>query len=467
MKKSKLPVSWFKLGTICFLLLFLAITTSSIPSLQGKGKPKPVSTPLILSDSGNIVTCSLSRSNRQLKVWGHYGEVYENVWTADDVYYGAVAIGDIDGDSLKEIVGINFCKIYLGKGRSNYKYKVYLNVYKEGQEGIWITTYSDRDDNNIIEEAPLYYIDFEIALDDLNEKSGNKDEIILRTSRYLAVYEYDHELGKLKKIASRQLSADVLSNENEPFWLRSVTVGDIDGDTVKDILAVGNILPGTENRGYLFICNLPASGSELDLSSLIEVPYNFADNSLRAGNIDGDNQLELCTTAFFQEYDDASSTTKYYSSYILIFDYTTNGVEMYDYVLVPNDTSWPWNHLDVGNLEGDPSQDEIAVLMGNLNQLWIYSWEDGLSFPADGLPTPTIIDLNPSAGISDIVLGDTNYDEINEINIAGTYKLIKPPNKRSSYLAVYKYYNGTYQLLWDTVDADGSEITCLAVDKKI
>ena len=207
MTKSKLPVSWFKLGTICFLLLFLAITTSSIPSLQGKGKPKPVSTPLILSDSGNIVT-SDPRSN-QLRVWGNAGEVYENVWTTDDVYYVAVAIGDIDGDAKREIVGVSYCKIYIGKGKSNYKYKVYLNVYKEGQEGIWITTYSDSDDNNIIEEDPLYRVDFEIVLNDLNDNTGNKEEIILKTRRYLAVYEYDHELGKLKKIASRQLSADV------------------------------------------------------------------------------------------------------------------------------------------------------------------------------------------------------------------------------------------------------------------
>lgn len=462
MKKSKLPVSWFKLETISFILLFLAITTSSIPPLQGKGKPKPVSSPLVLSDSGNIVT--FDPTNNQLKVWGNVGDAFGNYWTADDVYYGAVAIGDIDGDALKEIVGINFCKIYLGKGRREYKYKVYLNVYKEGQEGIWITTYSDSDDNNIIEEAPLSYVDFEIALDDLNKKSGNKDEIILRTRRYLAVYEYDHEAGKLKKIASRQLSADILSHENESFWLRSVTVGDIDGDNVKDILAVGNILPATENRGYLFICNLPASGSELDLSSLIEVPYNFADNSLRAGNIDGDNQLELCTTAFLQEYDDASSTTKYYS-YILIFDYTTNGVEIYDYVLDPNDTSWPWNHLDVGNLEGDTSQDEMAVLMGHLNQLWIYSFESVTSFPPAELPAPTIIDLNPSAAMNDIALGDTNYDGTNEINIVGTYKI--KPTKKNGYLAVYKCYYGDYQLLWDMVDADGSEITCLAVDKKI
>jgi len=369
MRKAKNFTPWFIIGIVVFTLLFFGITISLT---QAKGKPQPVSPQLILADS-NIVTYEGAKD--RLRVWGNDGQGYSNIWTAEGVHYPSIAIGNIDNDGLKEIVGVGYCKKYIGKGkkRKEYQYKIFINAYKESVTGIWKTTYYDEDENNIIEE--LSWLNFEIVLNDIDGDWIN--EIILMTKTYLAVYKYDSKKDKLKKIVSRQLSEDIdiTSNEEEySLRLQSVTVGDIDGDGEKEIIAAGHLI-SIHNEGYIFICNLNLSDSdsspELILKGVTEVDFNFENNSLRAGNFDGDDQMELCSTAY-QNHGNSPNFT--YTPYLLIGDYDGASLNLSSHQL-GDDPSYPWNHLDVGDLDGNSSQDEIAVVIGNSKQIWIYSWD--------------------------------------------------------------------------------------------
>jgi len=457
MRKVNNFLLWFIAGTSVFILLFSGITISP---MQAKGKPQPVSPPLTLAAS-NIVTYEGAKD--RLRAWGNNGDEagYSNIWTAEDVHYSSIAIGDIDGDidGQKEIVGVAYCKQYIGKGkkRSEYQYKIFINAYKENEAGIWKTTYYD-DENNIIEEPS--WLNFEIVLNDIEGDGIN--EIILVTRTYLAVYKYDSAM--LKKIASRQLSKDIpeedFSDGQYSLRLQSVTVGDIDGDDQKEIIAAGHLI-SIHKKGYIFIYNLDAnSESGLVKKQFIPVDYNFGDHSLRAGDFDGDGLMELCATAF--ENDD-SYPNDTYEPYILLWDYDSVQQDyiLHYYYIPTNDTSYPWNHLDVGNLDNDPSRDEIALVVGNSKQLWIYNWSDSQDFTA--LPTPKTIELDPLTAINDIAIGNSNNDDHNEINISGAIKVGK---RWKFYLAVYAPYEESNPI-WEMKDTNGTEVFCIAVDKKL
>jgi len=449
MKKVNNFLLWFIAGTSLFILLFFGITISPT---QAKDKPKPISSRLTLKAS-NIVTYELYKN--RIRVWGNDGdgEGYSNIWTAEEVNYRSIAIGDIDGDGQEEIVGLGVCERVYGKGKNREKeYEIFINVYKEGQQGIWMTTYSDNE-NIIIEEKDTSY--YEIVLNDID--GDNLNEIILMTRTYLTIYKYDNDTGILKKIASRQLSKDIpFDKDVGSFGLKSVTAGDIDRDGQKEIIAAGDLI-STENKGCIFICNLPDSDTELNLKNTIYVEYNFSKNSLRAGDLDRDGYMELCASV----YNMSGSYPNYnYASYLLIWDYVQEAFACEELELEDDEPYLPWNPLDVGNLDNDPTRDEIALVVGHSKQLLIYNWE------TSGFSNLYTIDLNPLTTIVDIAIGDSNSDGNNDINIAGNiYETIK--RIRSSwifYLAVYDVYR---EQLWEQVDSDGEDVFDIAVDNKI
>jgi len=127
MRKVNNFLLWFIAGTSVFILLFFGITISP---MQAKGKPQPVSPKLILAES-NIVTYEGAKN--RLRVWGHNEQGYSNIWTAEDVHYSSIAIGDIDGDidGKEEIVGLGICKRVYGKGKNRGEdYKILLTSIK-------------------------------------------------------------------------------------------------------------------------------------------------------------------------------------------------------------------------------------------------------------------------------------------------------------------------------------------------
>jgi len=428
------------------LILFLGGTF--VPSILAKKpkKPTPTPSPVTLAER-NIIT--FEGGKERLTVWGLTGDNdYSNIWTAEDVIYSSLAIGDIDGIGTREIVGARYCKLYEGKRNGPYFYKAFINVYREKEEGvedgIWTTTYYE-DSNNISEpDSPL---GSELILNDVDGDGIN--EIVMLTTTHLAVYKFNSDVNDvytqaLQKIADCQLSSGDL-REGTEVWLRlqSMSVGDIDNDRNKEIIAVGHLVSISNNMGYVFIYNLsgPDTNGEYYLTEKqkIEVPYNFSKNSLRAGDLDGDGLIEFCSTAYSQS---GTYPNDSYTQYLLVWDDYENGGAWdnpYVYQINPGDTTYQMNYMDIGNLDDNPNQDEIAVLLRSADELVTYSWSPS------GLTEMNRINLDSSIAINRIAIGDSNNDSANEIVIGG-YKKVR--NKQVLYLATY---DKNFSLLWEMV----------------
>ena len=128
------------ISLVCILVFALVFIGFNFLQAQGKpdkdkppGKPKPPPPELSL-DYGDIVT---TESNA-LRVWEYINP--DPKWSTDTPGYSSVAVGDVDGDDVREIVVPEIQEVK-GRGRNAAPYlKIFLNIYKEGESGIWKST---------------------------------------------------------------------------------------------------------------------------------------------------------------------------------------------------------------------------------------------------------------------------------------------------------------------------------------
>ena len=350
------------LVTILVLTLFFVSISFVEAQKEGKGKPKPEQLPLVLNDV-NIVTAEPDRGGR-LRVWG-YNEppsppenMYENIWTAESVHHGSVAIGDVDGDDISEIAVPGSCKITIGKGRSRDSYyRIFINVYKEGISDVWKSTYYS-DVDCIFEENNFWTNEITIA--DVDPYPGN--EIVLITYHWLAVFYYNRDAQELKLIKKTDSFI-----AGKTLILMSVTTADIDEDPEEEILVSTRELGDSgivENQGNVFIF----LDSSLETPDKIDINAYLSDQSLRVGNLDSDIDLEICSTGYVKK------NNGYFQAFIFVWDYNGQWIlhphEIFSYDL----DDWPWVHLDVGDVRGDPLIDEIVVGSSNPDYLALYNY---------------------------------------------------------------------------------------------
>jgi len=374
-----------KLFALIFLLgVFLVIIGFNFvqaekpetPPGQDKGKPEP-SAPLLDLYDYNIVTAEPDGTGH-LHVWGYnaMATAYEKIWTAESVHHSSVAIGDIDGDNKREIVAPTSCRIAgkAGKGpKGTSYYKYYINVYQEDfdasdyERGIWRSTYYDGLDNNIQETN---HWSSEIAIANVDTDSLN--EVVLMTANYIAIFRYDDsetyayngEQGAFQRIA---LQSPEDSVGGISLVLQSLVCGDIDDDGMDEILVAANV-PGLDaNQSYILAYDYNAentdTGLDLKFSKFID-DASIGHQSLRIADLDGDESIELCSTAYI--YDQNGE----YQSYVFIWEQTDDEWfgNRYDFSII-SESNWPWNHLDTGELISTSPGDEIVLSIGNLRKI--------------------------------------------------------------------------------------------------
>jgi hypothetical protein len=418
-------------------IFFLLITCSTHQAPRFKMKPTVLTLTL---KANNIVVTQDEYSNEpcgrgRLHVWSYEDGNYENTWTAKTFNYSCVEIGDIDGDPKREIVALACCKMTeIKQGDESEYYKYFISVYKEDEKvgqndmGLWRTTYYDDLKNNIREDENFW--PKEIKLEDVD--GDNIKEIIVIAGHWLAIYKYDpmatykhdNTLGTLKKIAEVQPNISKM-----PIRLKSIAIRALEEKPGKEIIVSANreriekYIAGVYSRyieddGYLFFYHF--DNGSLVLSSYLSVKAFLTNQSLRAGDLDHDGTLELCSTGCKKEGDMCQG-------YIFIWDYASHW-ELHEIpVGAPEylggnkvvETYFPQNHLEVGELNITHPGDEIVITLQHQMLITLCYW--------NGNNILTTINNAPLydyyfVEIGNVYLDDSDGDNKDDIIVIGTGK---------------------------------------------
>lgn len=409
------------ISLVCILAFALVFIGFHFLQAQGKpdkdkppGKVKPAPE-LLLFEPPNIVT---TESNA-LRVWNCAlgpSDSMNPIWSTKIPGYNSVAVGDVDGDNLKEIVVPEIKEIRKKGGNAPCAgpFKIFLNVYKEGQSDIWESTegYGKGLGGGYVEDPARFA---EVVIDDVDQ--DGVDEVILRTANYLAIFKYI--AGKLQ-IASWINVSDLKLDIKAIFY--AVTTGDIPKDSggYEDKEIIVFVKEWTENfdEGWIFIF-------DKDLTSwdeIIAIPSIRGGESLRVADLDGDTSPEICLTGSRESLDTG------WQPYVFVWDFYINAWNPSE-VYIPNwdinaTNTTPYVGLDVGELYGNSTNGEEIVVYSNLPntsdyQLIIYKYDH-----TNGIFMPSC-PVQVQAHISNVEIGDVVNDNSgrNEIIAAGRAKL--------------------------------------------
>ena len=193
-----------RIGIVCFVVFCLCMLLAGSAVAKKPVKPEPPPPPqeteggILSLDGINIVTVQ-PWEDGSLHVWSDnsVSPVWSNIvpdssWTLLDVYHRAVAIGDLDGNGLKEILvhaacsyngdSVTFINAY--EGEDKQVDPLQIRDYIDGIQDPWWTTYYSPDD--FVEQGTS--IRDQIIAADL-DKNGD-DEIVLITSEYISIFDF-------------------------------------------------------------------------------------------------------------------------------------------------------------------------------------------------------------------------------------------------------------------------------------
>ncbi len=392
-------------------VLTVAIVFVSINFVHAKKKqqePPPI--PLLELYPVNIVTAQPG-GDGLLKVWGYPGmeELYDNIWTTEGIHHASVAIGDADNNGLTEIVAPTYRRVREGTGKSGKDsyYEMFFNVYNDeennDEENIWLSS------EIFMEDGPYWTHEITIAdvdgLDDVNGNPGN--EVVMITTTQLVVYRYEGAEFNI-------ISSTIPSVNGYTLDLESVTVGDIDGDNVNEILVSANA-EGVDNLGYVLIFDF--DGATLNpFPEILPIDANLSGQSLRVGDLNGSEGLEICSTGY-RKVDDI------YEAYIFIWDSRGSLINDGHRIFAGFEyENRPWVHLDVGDIDGVLG-DEIVLGSSHPDLLILYSWDgNNLNHIGEGI-NPEGIHPGCNIMINKVYIADADCDDVNEIIACGFGRL--------------------------------------------
>jgi hypothetical protein len=369
-----------------------------------------------LTPTTNIVTAEPDGGGR-LRIWAYQGDPqgYANIWTADNVHYDAVAIGDVDDNpDTMELVGTTGYRVTEGSGKSRTTYyKMFFDVYHEGISGVWKTS-------EFVPEDRVYWSN-EIVIADVDPAEGNGNEVVLLTPHWLVLYKYNGDTFAIRSSYSfpENLSA------------KSVAVGnlDIDGDLE---VVVSVIRPGSdyENEGYLYLFDYDA-GLTLR-SDPIFIDARMEQSSLCVSDLDGDGDLEICSTGYRKPGDSAGN---------LLLDQPLS--------LALDPTMMPYWTLAVGQLDSDPAEEIVVEIRDPTREIKIYKYTPDNSDNIEEIEViDTITITDPSVIRGNVHVADSDGDGTHEVIAYGSYRSDRRSNTGRFYLEVFENDGSGWASVW-------------------
>lgn len=346
-------------------------------------------------------------------IFGYNGTSYEVEWKNDPSLSGAVAIGDVDGDSVPEIVvGGNYGYIYTLDGVT-HEIKWKSPILGFGELGAYICkiAISDVNNNGINEiiattcDGYLYifgssyeqeYLSEDLgtylhglALGDV-DNDGVVEIIISNYEGYISVFGYNNVTYEL------EWTSDYLDK-----YAYGLEVGDVDNDNISEIIV------GTHNYIFILAYNNTILSYDLEWQSEHKIDDFYLRDiwGLAVGDVDYDNVQEIVAFRTF--------------GYILIFGYNGSGYEL---EWKSENLGYGWDGgVEVGDIDNDGKL-EIVVGFGHIfvfsynNTTYELEWKsEWLGVDAGELDWIAIGDIDAD-NQTEIVIGCTGYFYIVGIN---------------------------------------------------
>lgn len=358
----------------------------------------------------------------RLRVWGfRRPDDFRNIWSVatsktNTVKHSSVAMGDIDGDGLAEVIVPAYAKAKFVRGeKESVFYKIFLNIYKQGKKGIWKSTfYSDGD---CLWEDSQFWMN-EVALANVDHDPAN--EVILKSATGLAVYKYLPGPDEIK------MTAIIPSfKAKQGIFLNSVAVGDLDGMPPSEIVVSANLfVPGKPlSSGMIFVVQVQNKGLEVVKS--ISVDAILTRNSLRMGNVLPGNNMEFFTTGYRRKSGELEG---------FLLGWDAAGERIVD-LPIPESRSdqIPSAKLAIGDLTFEAGED-IVVIQNRPSALLLYSWAGEKLELIKKAPLD-----DPTIGLNDIRIADTDGDGRNEIIVGGAARVVSDKTIPHFFLGVFGY----------------------------
>ena len=348
--------------------------------------PKNYAPLLVEQTLPQLVSENYWPTGKKIYQFKYSGGNYEDTWASDsipDISLVSVDIGDVDNDTVKEIVAVAsyFIReetVGRGKNRVTYQYydsKIYL--YESGSLG-----------------APNWESPF------LGETLFKTKDIIIGD----ADNDGDNELLLLQDVYRDQTKVDIYEWNGSGFqWTTSSPIfdygcwlnfdlGDADNDGGNEI-----IVP-LFGPGYSVVFKYDKiDGWSFVLTETIEIAYSpgdpiFIDYS-RARDSDNDGKNEIV----------AGGNNKR----LMIWKYNESS-EAYDTVFVSEDLGGFTQGVDVGDIDGD-GQKEILVGASQSETIYVYRYNNESS------GYENVNSFFIGTGMGDLIVGDPNQDGKPEI----------------------------------------------------
>jgi len=388
--------SVFYFLTILFLSLLLSCseeppTSVDVENLDKKPIKDPPTEPLVLLDADNQIVGSSwgqGRNNKsKIYVWTHSGG-YTKTWTkVTSDQYVAVAIGDVDNDGHDELVAVRYYQT--GRGRNKVRH-FEIQVFENG------ATEPTRigPDFGLTGENAV----FGMALGDAN--NDQTLEIVIAGSEFIHVFKDNGT-----EITQLWQSENV--NDDFPFC---INVGDADNDGLNEIVYAG--LSAKKFGVYKHL------GGNTWGDKIYSAPVSGGLDRAIVADVDGDGYNEIIGGGNYNK--------------LTVWEYT-NGEYVIDFESA--ELGGFTQGIAAGDLDGD-GKIEIAVgTAGNTSRVFVFKYDEVL------LTYTTIFEETISAGVNQIIAGDSDNDGVDEF-VIGTIADILVYDYISGYSQVYSDLGG-------------------------
>jgi len=492
-----------RIGTVCFVVFCLCVLLAGSAIAKkpdNPGKPKPDDPPPIQEDAGtlslagiNIVTVQ-PNGDGSLHVWSGEGANWEYInkessWTLPDVHHYSVAIGDLDGNGLNEIIVPAACGLPEGSG---YPYGIFINAYEEeayytdGISDVYWTTFYSRDDNDYYDYVKENtHLTNQILVANLDNEPG--DEIALITDEHIAIFDYlpgtsdprwqgNGTIVKIADISLVDIKPDYSGGGTD-----AVAVGNVVGGPSPDIVVTITSAENAVLQGYLVIFEDPFAPdpdtSELNLldnyESYIGFPtWGYNPDGLQLSNMDDEGYF----TKIWTGGSTRDETTEPYWRGNKVKFRTVIGYDAYLSLWENSDGPWSetklveiqkgadsnsWFKIATGEIYGPADGDELVI--GEGSDITVFNSSDLISeYELQGkalsyselsdLESAITYSLEPGAVLNNIAVYDS------KIILGGATTGISP----SLYLGVIDPDDETYPI-WELRNGPGREAWDFAV----